>query len=194
MKHYSQKNKHAGFTLIEILISLIILSIGLLGLSSLQLTALQRNTSSYNRSLATSLAYDIADRMRANKIAANNNAYVTGIANGPTGASSCIGSTAACTPAALAAYDLDEWKCQLGSHNANAACDPAGGGTRLQGTLPNGVGQITRTGTVFTITVLWDDERNGVDVTLANCGADPDTNATCFSVDFEPPTIPPELL
>jgi len=190
MKYFSQKRSQTGFTLIEILVSLIILSIGLLGLSSLQLTALQRNTSSYNRSLATSLAYDIADRMRANKVATDGDAYVTGLADAPTSATSCIGAAANCDPNALAAYDLDEWKCQLGNHNDHAACTATG----LQGSLPEGVGQITRAGNVFTITIKWNDERRDINVITAPCGIDPDTTATCFSVDFEPPTIPAGLL
>jgi len=192
MTNHFTKNKQTGFTLIEVLISLIILAIGLLGLSSLQLTALQRNTSAYNRSLATSLAYDIADRMRANKGATNGDAYLTAIGDGPSGATSCIDN--GCDAAGLAAYDLDEWKCQLGSHNDDDACDPGGTGTRLQGSLPNGVGQITRDGANFIITIMWDDERNGVAVNAGNCGVDPETNATCFSVEFEPPTIPATLL
>ena len=180
MKIYHSKKSQTGFSLIEVLVSLIILAIGLLGLSSLQLTALQRNTSAYNRSLATTLAYDIADRMRANKIAADGGSYITGTGNGPTGAGTCFQT--ACDGASLAAFDLDDWKCQLGSHNADAACNG-----RLQGDLPEGVGQITRNGTVFTITVMWDDERTGNLGTA--CGGDPAVDLTCFSVDFQPPSV-----
>ena len=59
-------NKNTGFTLIEVLIAMIILAVGLLGLAGLQATSLRNNQSAYNRSVATQLAYDIADRMRAN--------------------------------------------------------------------------------------------------------------------------------
>ena len=57
---------HSGFTLIEVLISMLILAVGLLGLAGLQATGLRNNLSAYNRSQATQLAYDMADRMRAN--------------------------------------------------------------------------------------------------------------------------------
>ena len=59
-------NKNAGFTLIEVLIAMLVLAVGLLGLAGLQATSLRNNQSAYNRSQATQLAYDIADRMRAN--------------------------------------------------------------------------------------------------------------------------------
>ena len=178
---YSQKNKQAGFSLMEVLISLIILAIGLLGLSALQLTALQRNTSAYNRSIAVNLAYDIADRMRANKVAADAGDYITGIGDGPSNTANCIGN--ACSAGDLASFDKDEWKCQLGAYNG-VACNG-----KLEGDLPLGDGQIVRNGDVYTITIMWDDERNGVAVNAANCGSDPEVNVTCFDLSFQPPTL-----
>ncbi|MCK4742597.1 MAG: type IV pilus modification protein PilV [Sulfuriflexus sp.] len=177
---YSHTQKQKGFTLIEVLISLLILGIGLLGLSALQLTALRHNTSAYNRSVATALAYDIADRMRANKNATEANSYIVAVGTGPSNATTCINNS--CGAAALAAYDLDEWKCQLGKHNANGACNG-----KLQGELPEGVGQITRAGNIFTITIMWDDERTGNLGT--GCSGDSSVDLTCFSVSFEPPSV-----
>jgi len=65
----SQKNinKCAGFSLLEILITVFILAIGLLGLAALQMTSLKNNHSAQHRTSAVVLAYDIADRMRLNK-------------------------------------------------------------------------------------------------------------------------------
>ena len=181
--HYTKRNKQLGFSLIEVLVSMLILGIGLLGLSALQFTALQHNTAAYNRSLATTLATDIADRMRANKTATIAGDYITPITNGPSGANTCINNP--CAPAALAAFDLDEWKCQLGRDFGDAACIALG----YQGSLPEGVGQITTDGTNFTITIMWDDERNGVAVNAANCGPDPDLNATCFTLTLAAPSL-----
>jgi len=64
-----------GFTLIEILIALLVLSLGLIGLAMLQATGLRFNNDSYMRSQATILAYDIIDRMRANKTSADAGDY-----------------------------------------------------------------------------------------------------------------------
>jgi len=62
----SQLSNSKGFTLIEALIAVVILAIGLLGIAGLQATNLKNNQSAYNRSQATLLAYDMADRIRAN--------------------------------------------------------------------------------------------------------------------------------
>jgi type IV pilus assembly protein PilV len=56
----------AGFTLIEVLVSLLILAIGLLGVAALQFRGLQYNHDAYMRSQINVLVYDIADRMRLN--------------------------------------------------------------------------------------------------------------------------------
>jgi type IV pilus assembly protein PilV len=67
-----------GFTLVEVLVALVVLSIGLLGIASLQLSSLRWNHGASKRSQATLLAYDILDRMRANTAAAKNNEYSGG--------------------------------------------------------------------------------------------------------------------
>ncbi|MEX1067012.1 MAG: type IV pilus modification protein PilV [Aquisalimonadaceae bacterium] len=64
-----------GLTLIEVLVTMVVLSIGLLGLAGLQAYALQNNNSAYYASQATILTQDIADRMRANREAALNGQY-----------------------------------------------------------------------------------------------------------------------
>ena len=63
----SLAHRSRGFTLVEVLVALVVLSIGLLGVAALQLTSLRSNHSSAMRSQATFLAYDIIDRMRANR-------------------------------------------------------------------------------------------------------------------------------
>src|SRR3546814_3969485 len=64
-----------GFGLIEVLVSMLILGVGILGMIGLQLNALQFNQTAAFRSHATFLAYDIADRMRANAPAALAGSY-----------------------------------------------------------------------------------------------------------------------
>ena len=64
-----------GLTLVEVLVALVILSIGILGLASLQTVSLTSNAVANQTSQATALAYDMADRMRANLPAARAGAY-----------------------------------------------------------------------------------------------------------------------
>ncbi len=73
-----------GVTLIEVLVALLVLSIGLLGLAGLQTVALQHNQAAYMRSQATNLAHDVADRMRANREAALAGDYDTNDCDAPT--------------------------------------------------------------------------------------------------------------
>ena len=64
IKH--SRKKQQGFTLLEVLIALLVLSIGLLGLAALQTTGLRSNEMASMRTTSTMLAYDISERMRAN--------------------------------------------------------------------------------------------------------------------------------
>src|SRR3954468_10503669 len=67
--------RERGFTLVEALVALVVLSIGLLGIAGLQLTSLKANHGSATRTQAVYLAYDIIDRMRANRQAAMDGSY-----------------------------------------------------------------------------------------------------------------------
>jgi type IV pilus assembly protein PilV len=99
-----------GMTLVEALVALVVLSVGLLGIAAMQMTALRNNLGAHLRSQATVMAYDIADRMRANRTAANANAYVVGMGAAPGGAT-------------LADIDLVAWK------DALTATLPSGDGS-----------------------------------------------------------------
>ncbi len=103
---YNQrKSQLSGFTLIEIMVSIVIISIGMLGLSKLQLTSLRYNQNAYQRSIATQLAYDMANRMRS-----NSSAVVLGAYNLPTPVqnTACL-TTTGCTSAEMAGHDAYEW-------------------------------------------------------------------------------------
>lgn len=132
MKHCRRIYSQSGFTLIEILIAVIVLALGLLGLAGLQATGMRNNTSSYLRSQATFLAYDMADRIRANRQNALDGHYNMTLKDTPTGTT-------------LADLDKQEWKVLLGDRL------PSGNGS----VASNQIG----TKTIFTITVEWDDSR-----------------------------------
>ena len=127
----------AGFTLIEVLIALLVLSIGLLGLAALQSATLQFNHSAYLRSQATNLAYDMIDRMRANRQAALNGAY-----DGNFAAPAPACGAVVAGGAAVADIDIAAWR------NALACSLPAG--TGFVAVAANGV---------TTVSVRWDESR-----------------------------------
>ena len=61
-------HSQAGSSLLEVLVAVVVLSIGLLGLAGLQMTSIKSSHSAYMRSQATLLAYDLADRARATRV------------------------------------------------------------------------------------------------------------------------------
>ena len=141
----STGKKQKGATLLEVMISVLVLSIGLLGVASLQLFGLRYNQSAYLRSQATILAYDMVDRMRA-----NTNGVAAGYYNSVSSASlpsdpNCI--TTGCTNQQLADHDIREW------------------GNYFVGTqpmLPTATGTVSKAGNTFTVTVSWVElERTG---------------------------------
>jgi len=115
----------SGFTLIEVLSAVVILSIGLLGIAGLQAVAKKANADAIQRTTATMLAYDIIERMRANKdnlstYVINNDAPFTDSnatnANGDdvSSATTCghanSSDTTTCTPQQMVLYDLNRWR------------------------------------------------------------------------------------
>ena len=114
-----------GFTLIEILITLVIFSIGLLGMAGMQLRGSEGTNIAYFRSQATLIANDMAERMHANRAGVDANNYAdlntTNICtNGvPNPAPNPVCATrsgvpgAVCTSAKMAAFDLSTIACSV---------------------------------------------------------------------------------
>ncbi len=161
-----RKSRQSGFSMVEVLITIAVTSIGLLGLAGMQATGLNNNHSAYNRSQATVLAYDIADRMRSNMVFISN--YVSSytptspdpvtttelvdgvwisITEQPVSEelqiADCV-TTSGCSGTQMVQNDLAQWTVDLAAG------------------LPGGVGAIVQTGGLFTISVNWDDNRDGL--------------------------------
>lgn len=98
----SKHNQHRGFTLIELLITLLVTSIGLLGLASLQIYSLKTSQSAAYQAQANILAYDMLDRMRANRTLAEAKSYDIG----ETGATPTSTST-------MRDNDIKQWRAML---------------------------------------------------------------------------------
>jgi len=109
MKHMNTRFKQryqTGFSLVEVLITLVIMSVGMLGIAGLYVQSMQAGRTSMLRHHAVTLAGDVADRIRANPRAAI--AYID-----PVGADNdCVLGTVDCTPAQMAANDILLWKAQ----------------------------------------------------------------------------------
>lgn len=134
-----------GFSMVEVLVALLILSIGLLGLAGMQTRSVQMNQSAAQSSQANFLAYDILDRMRANRNAAVNGDYNRTLTQPvPTATNT------------LANRDLREWLIMIVGANVE--------GTAVPGLLPQQPGATGAAVTVsaegdVTIEIRWYDAR-----------------------------------
>jgi type IV pilus assembly protein PilV len=147
-----------AFTLVEILVTLIILAVGLLGLAGLMFEGMRNNQGSYLRTQASIYAYDISDRMRANRERAQLGDYAG--ADGFSTADlnsldlpACASAASGCSPADRVGVDQVEWARQVRG---------TGNGVPM---IPGGVGTIDfdATENVYTINIEWVEGSRGGD-------------------------------
>jgi type IV pilus assembly protein PilV len=142
MNNNTRTRAQDGFSLIEAMVSLVVLSVGMIGMAALYGQGLSAGRTALYRTQAVNLAADMADRIRVNRLG--------GAAYGGAGAdNSCDpagGGGVSCTPDQMAAHDLFRWQASV------AAAMPAGAGTVTfaAGTPPT-----------YTITVAWQEQSLG---------------------------------
>lgn len=93
-----------GFTLVEVLVALVVLTVGMLGVAVLYVEGLRMNRTSVYRTLAVGLAADMADRIRANRRVPAGYAGA-----GPGADNNCVNGVERCTPLEQAADDWFHW-------------------------------------------------------------------------------------
>lgn len=124
-----------GFSMIEVLITILIMGFGLLGFAMLQTMSLRYSQNANQRTIATNLATDLLDQMRATRMGASQ--YVR---------TYTAGTPARCTTRALGAVttdvNMDRWQCQMR--------DALG---------PNARADVTMNGNVVRVVLQWDDPR-----------------------------------
>src|SRR5262245_19711464 len=134
----NKHSQHVGFSLIEAMVSLVVLSVGMIGMAALYGQGLGAGRTALYRSQAINLAADMGDRIRTNRL--GGAAY--GAAAADNGCDPAGGGGADCTPAEMAAHDLFVW------------------GPQVAQLLPNGVGTVQYAGGVpptYTIQVTWQE-------------------------------------
>jgi type IV pilus assembly protein PilV len=133
--------QQTGFTLLEVMVALVIISIGLLGIIGMQMTSLKNSNSSAYRSIAVWQLQDMAEKIRSNRTRAAAREYEVGIGETETPATA--------TPVITA--EVAAWKANLAN------------------TLPSGKGSIVTIATngSITLTVEWDDTQSGGTTNMA---------------------------
>jgi type IV pilus assembly protein PilV len=146
------RTKQSGFTMVEVLVALVVLTIGLLGIAALYLNSLQSGRTAIYRTQAVTLAADLADRIRMNRTA--QAAYGSVFADAEVVVGACD-TTGGCSDADLAATDLSRWKATIAQ------------------LLPNGQGQVAVTlpiaggePTNYVVTVRWAEVGEAAPVTF----------------------------
>jgi len=129
--------RHKGFTLVEVLVALVVMSVGMLGIAALYLEGLRAGRTALYRTTAITLAADMADRIRANR-----NAGPAYAGTGPGADGDCVNGAADCTAEALAADDWLDWSSQLSARLPEGAT----GEVQVDAAAP---------AATYTITVAW---------------------------------------
>ena len=146
-----------GITLIEVLVTVVILSIGFLAAARMQVEGMRYSQSAYHQAQAYFMASDMIDRMRANPEGARDGFYDGMVTAAGLADRNC--DVAACNVSSLAEQDLFDWSAYI--HQ------PAGGGVA---SLPSSDG-VTARGTItslgddqYSIVIRWSELVGGEDV------------------------------
>jgi type IV pilus assembly protein PilV len=169
MKTLRYRKVSAGFTMLEVLISIVVVAFGLLGLAGLQLFSLKNNQSAALRIVATSLANDIVDRMKSNYVGVINGAYnQPNTASYTTAVPGCE-TAGGCDSNSMAQNDLQQWAARV------AAALPGGVGiVCLDSTPDDGPNAVPPTpiptpvlpgcdlqgNTMYVVKIWWVDDRS----------------------------------
>lgn len=157
----AHRSRHRGFSLIEVLTAMVVLSIGMLGIAAMYTTSLKTGRSAQLRTKGVVFAADMADRIRANPGGGANYASAasdTGSSMGCTdrSTSGTVTAAVACTTDQMAVDDIYRWKQLL---------------TNPQSGLPEAEAVITfndaTTPPTYTITVNWTDQDEDLSYTLS---------------------------
>ena len=144
-----------GFSMIEVLVTLLIVSLALLGTAGLQAYAMRLNQGGQFRTQAVFLAADLAERMEANKAGVVAGSYALALSSDP-GALSTACMTGTCTAATLAAFDLSQWQ------------------SAIAASLPQSSWSVVNAGgspSTVTITLNWVDRRADTTFAAANAAS-----------------------
>lgn len=179
--------RQTGTTLVEIMVSVVVIAVGLLGLASMQINALKFQQTATQRSEAIQASYDLADRMRVNFVYTkpelyanertaneakytNKVAYAAGSSATHAAPNNCnrVVAGGACTSAQVAANDLEDWQLNLKRRLAGGA----GYIVPVSGTANS----------TFDVTVMWlEPTLDAIDSTCPPDAAAP-RGVRCFTV------------
>lgn len=154
-------NKQQGSSLIEVLIGILILTVGILGMATMQLSAKRIGYDALQRSIAITLSHDIIERMRSNPQALGAYAVVN-LGDGTLAEpDNCF--DADCTTIQLAARDLWEWEQSLIGASEQIGANSVGGLVNPRACIVRDVDRIT-------VAIAWKGFQSIANPTASDCG------------------------
>lgn len=146
--HPDVSRPQRGFSMIEVLVTLVILAMAMLGSAGLQAYAMKTGQGGQFRNQAAFLVADMVERMEANK---TKSVSASGYASALSSSVDC--SSNSCSPDDLAAYDVTQWK------------------AAILAVLPEGTGTVTQTAagnpSTYTVTINWVDRKTNAQYSSA---------------------------
>jgi type IV pilus assembly protein PilV len=155
--------RQRGATMFEVLISLLVMTIGILGVAAMQALSLSGSHTAAMRSQAIALSLDLADRMRANRIAvratgANSYDGVVPVRNDcrATYINAVVAVPAVCTPTEIAADDIFDWTDRVGRMLPQGTGDVCVDSTPDDGV--SGAPACDGVGNAYAVKVFWNEK------------------------------------
>jgi len=153
------KKQQNGFTMIETMISLIIISVGILGFALLQVESLKAAKTATERSKAINFSSSIIERIRTNELIINNynTAGVDGPGNRPTICADGVNTNAntaplpECSPAEIAAYEIWQWRTVIEDPKAGFGVGIGKGGININRPVGSPLSDVV-------VTVEWEEK------------------------------------
>lgn len=148
-----------GFSMIEVLITIVILTVGLLGLAGLQGRALTSQMESYQRAQALVLLKNMVDRINANRV--NASSYVTTLGTG----SACPAASSS-----VASIDLNQWcNALMGASETQSGVGNVGAMIGARGCITQTVAPAAGVSSQYLVAVAWQGLNNTATPTVS-CG------------------------
>ncbi|MDH5539616.1 MAG: type IV pilus modification protein PilV [Rhizobacter sp.] len=154
---YLRRRRAAGYALLEALVAVIVAAVGFIGAARMQTFGMVLSNSAQSRQKAVLLAYQMTDRIRANREAFTKGHYSNPGSGGPV---ACLAAASGCTSTELAGADVTQWLAEV------AAQLPAGQGKLCLDSTPDDDPKPTPAdwkcdglGNVLAVKVAWTDNR-----------------------------------
>ena len=182
MKPCHLPSSGSGFTLLEVLVSLVIIALGLLGLAGLQIRMQQAHFESYQRSQALVLLYDMVERIQSSRETASCFAFTTNLTNGTPYVGSGVNAPTGCAMSTsanntMADNTIAEWDALLDGSAETSGGASVGAMVGARGCVSYGgsstevlsaVGAAIPGTGVYTVSVAWQSSADSSSPTI-NC-------------------------